>query len=145
IAAVIAAMFFARSVSRPLQELADTAQLIERGDYSNPIRIEQSDEIGQLAFAFDKMRTGIADREDHIRFQATHDALTGLPNRVLFRDRLARTIARVKREEGTAAIIMMDLDRFKDINDTLGHHFGDDLLKEIGRRLQHTLRESDTV
>jgi diguanylate cyclase (GGDEF)-like protein len=145
ILAMIAAMFFARGVSRPLETLALGAQRIERGDYAEPIDIRQHDEIGRLATAFNEMRTGIAEREEQIRFQATHDGLTGLPNRVLFLDRLDHAISTVKRSGGMVAMIMMDVDRFKEINDTLGHFFGDELLKEIGVRLTQTLRESDTV
>jgi diguanylate cyclase (GGDEF)-like protein len=145
IVALIAAMFFARGVSRPLESLAAGASRIGRGDYAEPIAVQQHDEIGRLAEAFDHMRTGIAEREDRIRYQATHDALTGLPNRVLFLQSLGAAIARAKAGGETVAIIMMDLDRFKEINDTLGHHFGDELLKEVGRRLTETLRESDTV
>jgi len=145
IAAVIAAFFFARGVARPLHRLSDAAQRIERGDYSTAVDIRQHDEIGTLAGAFNRMRTGIAEREEQIRLQATHDSLTGLPNRTLFFDRLSYAIADAKRNGGWIGMIMMDLDRFKDINDTLGHHFGDDLLIEIGRRLSQTLRESDTV
>jgi diguanylate cyclase (GGDEF)-like protein len=145
IVALIAVRLFAGSVSRPLQQLAESAQRIERGDYAESIGVKQHDEIGRLATAFDRMRTGIAEREEQIRFQATHDALTGLPNRVLFMDRLAHAIAHRHRTGELVAIIMMDVDRFKEINDTLGHHFGDDLLKEIGARLLATLRESDTV
>jgi two-component system CheB/CheR fusion protein len=74
-----------------------------------------------------------------------HDPLTGLPNRDLFQDRLAQGIASAKRERKSSAMIMMDLDKFKEINDTLGHDIGDQLLKETGRRLKHTLRQSDTV
>ena len=145
ILAVIAATFFARGVSRPLHVLAEGALRIERGDYEQSINIVQHDEIGHLAVAFNRMRTGIAEREDKIRHQATHDALTGLPNRVLFLDRLTQSIARESRTGEIVAIIMMDLNRFKEINDTLGHHFGDELLKEIGRRLARMLRESDTI
>ncbi len=145
VAALIAATLFARGVSRPLERLAEGAQRIERGDYAGTIDIDQRDEIGRLANAFDRMRTGIAEREDHIRHQATHDALTGLPNRVLFLERLIRAIVRTRRSGDSVAILMMDLDRFKEINDTLGHHFGDDLLKEIGRRLLELLPEADTV
>jgi diguanylate cyclase (GGDEF)-like protein len=137
--AVFAARFFARGVSRPLRQLAGSAQRIERGDYAEPIALHQRDEIGKLANAFDRMRTGIADREERIRYQATHDALTGLPNRVAFVDQLIRAIVRSRTTGELVAIIVMDVDRFKEINDTLGHTFGDDLLKEFGTRLSATL------
>ena len=77
--------------------------------------------------------------------QALHDSLTDLPNRTLFRDRIEQAIALAEREDGHVAVAMMDLDRFKDVNDSLGHHAGDALLVEIGRRLRGTLRCSDTV
>jgi diguanylate cyclase (GGDEF)-like protein/PAS domain S-box-containing protein len=78
-------------------------------------------------------------------YQSLHDALTGLPNRTLFYDRINQALLSAERDGGRVAIAMMDLDRFKEINDTLGHASGDDVLKEIGRRLQSTLRASDTV
>ncbi|HKO02092.1 MAG TPA: EAL domain-containing protein [Thermoanaerobaculia bacterium] len=143
--AVAAAVTFSRTVTRPLRVLADGAGRIERGDYITPIVVKQQDEIGQLATAFNEMQSGIAAREEQIRFQASHDALTGLPNRSLFIDRLSQSIVSAKRYGPSVGMIMMDVDRFKDINDTLGHHFGDQLLIEIGRRLQQTIRESDTV
>jgi diguanylate cyclase len=77
--------------------------------------------------------------------QALHDSLTDLPNRTLFRDRIEQAIAMAHREGGHLAVAMMDLDRFKDVNDSLGHHAGDALLVEIGRRLRGILRCSDTV
>jgi diguanylate cyclase (GGDEF)-like protein len=140
--AVVAAVLFARSVSRPLTVLADGAGRIGRGDYVTPIVVSQQDEIGHLASAFNQMQSAIAAREDQIMFQATHDALTGMANRTLFLERVAQEIAANRRMPGKAAslgMIMMDVDRFKDINDTLGHHFGDQLLIEIGRRLEHTV------
>jgi diguanylate cyclase (GGDEF)-like protein len=77
--------------------------------------------------------------------QALHDALTGLPNRELFHDRIDQII-RTGHRNGTSAVVMlMDLDHFKEINDTLGHHMGDLLLQEVSRRLQRALRDSDTV
>src|SRR3954468_14899273 len=77
--------------------------------------------------------------------QALHDALTGLPNRELFRDRIDQAI-RTSRRSGEAAVVMiMDLDHFKEINDTLGHHHGDLLLQEVSCRLMAALRDSDTV
>jgi diguanylate cyclase (GGDEF)-like protein/PAS domain S-box-containing protein len=77
--------------------------------------------------------------------QALHDGLTGLPNRTLFRDRIEQAIAVARREGGQLAVAMMDLDRFKDVNDSLGHHAGDALLVELGKRLRGVLRCSDTV
>ncbi len=77
--------------------------------------------------------------------QAMHDGLTGLPNRTLFRDRIEQAIALARRDGGQLAVAMIDLDRFKDVNDTLGHHAGDTLLVEVGQRLRDILRSSDTV
>jgi diguanylate cyclase (GGDEF)-like protein/PAS domain S-box-containing protein len=78
-------------------------------------------------------------------YQAMHDALTGLPNRSLFRDRIERAVLSAKRGDARVAVLMMDLDRFKEINDALGHFTGDALLREIAGRLRSVLRESDTV
>jgi diguanylate cyclase len=80
-----------------------------------------------------------------LRHLATHDAMTGLPNRVLLDDRLAQGIARAQREGHGLAVAVFDLDRFKLVNDSYGHGTGDELLKEVARRLQGTLRNIDTI
>jgi diguanylate cyclase (GGDEF)-like protein len=77
--------------------------------------------------------------------QSLHDPLTGLPNRVLFADRISQAIRRAARCGDEVAVFLMDLDRFKEVNDTLGHHSGDLLLQELGARLQRALRASDSV
>ena len=77
--------------------------------------------------------------------QALHDGLTGLPNRTLLRDRTGQAIRQADRELVPAALLLIDLDRFKEVNDTLGHHYGDQLLIQVGERLQAVLREVDTV
>jgi diguanylate cyclase (GGDEF)-like protein len=77
--------------------------------------------------------------------EASHDALTGLPNRALFRDRTDQAIRQATRERTPAALLLLDLDRFKEVNDTLGHHYGDQLLVQVGERLRATLRAVDTV
>jgi diguanylate cyclase (GGDEF)-like protein/PAS domain S-box-containing protein len=80
-----------------------------------------------------------------LEYQANHDALTALPNRNLLNDRLRQAILAAQRDHHSLALLVLDLDRFKEINDTLGHHHGDLLLKEVGPRLRAALRESDTI
>jgi diguanylate cyclase (GGDEF)-like protein len=80
-----------------------------------------------------------------MEYRATHDDLTDLPNRILLRDRLQQAILTARRATKPLAVLMMDLDRFKGVNDTMGHHYGDLLLKQIGPRLKTALRESDTI
>jgi diguanylate cyclase (GGDEF)-like protein len=77
--------------------------------------------------------------------QALHDALTGLPNRVLFSDRVEQAVAHVRSHLGMACVMLIDLDHFKEVNDTLGHHQGDHLLREVARILRASLRDGDTV
>jgi diguanylate cyclase (GGDEF)-like protein/PAS domain S-box-containing protein len=83
--------------------------------------------------------------EARIRYQASHDLLTGLPNRMLFGDRLSDALYDAARNQSQLAVMFLDLDRFKLINDSLGHAAGDQLLQEVARRLSNCLRESDTV
>lgn len=80
-----------------------------------------------------------------IHHQAFYDALTGLPNRVLFDDRLPQALALAHRQQGQLAVVFLDLDQFKIVNDRLGHRVGDGVLQEIGKRLQNCLRSQDTV
>jgi diguanylate cyclase (GGDEF)-like protein len=85
------------------------------------------------------------EREEFFSHRATHDALTELPNRVFFDDHLKNSIEYAKRNGTHLAVIMVDLDNFKTVNDTLGHYAGDTLLVEVAQRLQKNLRESDMV
>lgn len=82
---------------------------------------------------------------DQLSHQAQHDALTGLPNRVLFQDRLRQALAQAERKRQQVAVLYMDLDRFKKINDTLGHSSGDALLRQAASRLKACIRKSDTL
>ena len=102
-----------------------------------------SDEDGYMFTAFD-----ITERlrsQEYIRHVATHDSLTGLPSRILFRDRLDQALARARRFGEQVAVMMVDLDNFKRINDSLGHHAGDEGLIVIAQRLRECVRVTDTV
>ena len=92
----------------------------------------------RLEEQLEKVRTDL----DH---QARHDILTGLPNRVLFHERLQQSLVRARRERGMMALMFVDLDRFKCVNDTFGHETGDILLTQVAKDIQSLLRESDTV
>jgi diguanylate cyclase (GGDEF)-like protein/PAS domain S-box-containing protein len=83
--------------------------------------------------------------EDETRHRALHDSLTGLPNRILFLDRLEQALARLRRGQSMAAVMFLDLDRFKHVNDSLGHHAGDEVLTAVAPRLKQALRAADTV
>ena len=89
----------------------------------------------------DRLRTEIASKEH----QSLHDSLTGLPNRLLLHDRVAHALSAANRDSSGTVVMLMDLDRFKEVNDALGHHKGDLLLQEVARRLSDAIRAGDTV
>ncbi|MCU1487633.1 MAG: hypothetical protein JWN67_4379 [Actinomycetia bacterium] len=101
----------------------------------------------RLAAIADQASTALGNAAllDHVRHQALHDALTGLPNQTLFDDRAANAIARARRHGDRVAVAVLDLDRFKTVNDSLGHRAGDDLLVQVADRLRAAVRSPDTV
>ena len=96
----------------------------------------------RMAKQYDAEMAGL---HGELRHQALHDALTGLPNRALILDRIGQMLARGRRQFGPVAVLFLDLDNFKDINDTLGHRAGDELLRAVGVRLASAIREADTA
>jgi diguanylate cyclase (GGDEF)-like protein/PAS domain S-box-containing protein len=111
-------------------------------EYTQPQKMEE--EIIGRVWSYRDVTERI-QLEKKLEIQATHDALTGLPNRLLLLDRIQQAIARAKRENEMAAILFFDLDRFKLINDSLGHQVGDELLKAVALRLKNTVRAQDTI
>jgi len=106
---------------------------------------ERTEELGRINAQLKEEMDDRQTAEALARHLALHDTLTGLPNRLLLQDRLAQALAQAKREEWLVAVMFIDLDRFKNINDTLGHAAGDEILREMARRLRSSLRDSDTV
>ncbi len=99
----------------------------------------------RVAASRERVLRVVDEKSDELRHQALHDALTGLPNRVLIIDRAQQMLARAQREGLTIAALFIDLDGFKSINDTFGHPAGDALLRAVGERIRLVIRESDTV
>lgn len=131
------------SLTRAFNEMM--LKLKKSGEEKDAV-LEQLQELNKT------LETRIEDRTqalEHLNKElehlALHDPLTALPNRALIQDRIRQAIHNAKRDNESFSIIMIDLDRFKEVNDTLGHHIGDQLLKEVGKRLKDALRDIDTV
>ena len=143
---IVVSVLTARSVTRPIANLSRFARSLGHGDYSSPIEVVNDDEIGELAQAFNLMRDDLVERETRILDLAYRDPLTRLPNRILFSEKVNQALAHASQTQQMFCIMMMDLDRFKLVNDTLGHDVGDQLLCEVGARLSKTLvHEGDLV
>ena len=138
----VAAVLTAKRIAQPLRELAGTARRLERGDYRGQVDVKRDDEVGALAKAFDSMRDGIAKREKEIRRLAYWDPLTNLPNRAQFVMLLEEALADARKREQSVFVLMMDLDRFKSVNDVMGHDFGDSLMRQVAERLTQRVAES---
>lgn len=133
----VAAVVMARRLSTPLRSLLAATQRLSRGDYSVALaHTERSDEIGNLARSFDRMRVDIAAQQAQVRNLAYWDRLTGLPNRERFREAVQQAMAATDPQGAGLAVLTIDLDRFKHVNDVLGYAFGDQLLQAVAERLR---------
>jgi diguanylate cyclase (GGDEF)-like protein len=135
---------FRLNVLLPIQKLIAASRGIGRGEYP-VVEVRSLDEFGMLASAFNAMADEVKQKQEKLHRQANFDALTGLPNRMMAFERISLEIKRSKRSGERFALMFIDLDNFKDVNDTLGHATGDRLLVDIGARLQRSVRDSDCV
>lgn len=162
--AALVAWLVQKIVSQPLLQLHRLSrEVMETGDYSLRVEIRGRDELGQLGEAFNQMLSQIEQRDlmmerqvsqrtqelqklaEEFRYRALHDTLTGLPNRALLNEEFNRAAAHAKRAGKQFAILLLDLDNFKFINDTYGHDVGDELLKLAASKIRGALRAEDIV
>lgn len=146
------AILLARALTQPLKQMLSAVNRFAVGHEQTPLPVERRDEIGLLARSFQHMRKQIEgqmgslqDKQRELDHLASHDALTGLPNRRMLLDRLEHALARARRNEEPVAVLFIDLDKFKDINDNLGHATGDIVLRTTAQRMLSVIREADTA
>ena len=149
---VVLAAGVSRVVTQPLQAMVAAAQAFSRGRAHGPLPVHRKDEVGDLARSFHDMEQQISRQitelnasRDAMAHLAHHDALTGLPNRRMFEQRLAQALELSRRSGRDCALLFVDLDDFKAINDTRGHAVGDLVLQAVARVILGAVRQADTV
>lgn len=149
---LVLAILAARAVTGPLNQMVKAVQRFTESQRRMPLPVARQDEIGVLARSFDEMQQKIETQVSTLQAKqleldhlASHDPLTGLPNRRVFLDRVEHALARARRASTRLAILFVDLDHFKEINDKLGHAVGDVMLLAVADRMRATVRAADTV
>jgi len=141
--AVALSLLITKALLRPLSSLTRAAQRIRNGDLDFQVDIHRSDELGQFVNAFNGMIAGLKDSRERMVEQATRDFLSGLFNHMHFQERLQTEIERAERYDRPLAVLVLDIDRFKLVNDTLGHQIGDSILRQLGALVSRTIRSMD--
>ncbi|MEZ5463715.1 MAG: EAL domain-containing protein [Lysobacteraceae bacterium] len=132
-------LLLSRGVLRPIRELADAARRMESGHFDLGLQSARDDEIGDLIRAFRRMGDSVSRHDRDIRRIAYGDSLTGLPNRLAFREMLDESLQKAQSSGTEQALMFVDLDDFKRINDSLGHDAGDDVLGQFAERIRHSV------
>ncbi len=145
ILAVLLAIRLAHSFTKPLQQLARGAAEVSKGNYTVQLPLRRTDELGEVAQAFNTMAVNLKENFDKVSDMANRDGLTGLYNSRFFREALGRELDRVKRTNRPFCVLLMDGDKFKRINDRYGHPTGDLVLQHISKLAGSVLRGYDTL
>ncbi len=141
---IAAGFYMATKISRPINEFAVNAKHFEKGDYSTVFSTNGTEEFANLGKTLNSMREAIAARERKITRLAYWDELTGLPNRAAFTESLEKSIEKVMSDFRSITIIVLDIDRFKQINLALGHAAGDEILKLVAHRIKDACYKKNT-
>ncbi|WP_370979068.1 diguanylate cyclase domain-containing protein [Agaribacterium sp. ZY112] len=137
---------FQRLIANPIERLNTVARAITEGrDWSLRAERFSDDELGELVDSFNDMVNLLEEDQKKLERMAYYDPLTKLPNRRLLEERLSRAIARGRRNRSRYAVCFIDLDDFKAVNDSLGHDSGDQLLRELAKRVSTIIRKDDTL
>ncbi len=136
-------VFLRNLIITPISRLRQTAYEIGRGNLEVALNTDRKDEIGELTASFREMSDNLQRSSERIKYLAYYDTLTNLPNRSMFTKHLKAALDHAKRKNQSLAVMFLDLDNFKKVNDTLGHSAGDELLKEMATRLVDCVRDSD--
>lgn len=143
---LVVMIFAMRHLMRPLMNAARYADRMTRGEIPfEPLHVVRNDEVGHLTTAFNRVLSKLLESRAELQHMAHHDALTGLPNRQLLADRMEQALVRAQRSHGKVAVLFLDLDGFKPINDEFGHEAGDAALRKVADRLREAVRQEDTL
>jgi diguanylate cyclase (GGDEF)-like protein len=136
---------FSRSLARPLEQLADAARSLEAGYLGHRVTISSTSELNEVGTTFNSMAGALEQQHEELERHAFADSLTGLANRALFEDRAHHALERLAGRGERVAVLVLDVDGFKLINDALGHACGDALLRQAAERMTNAIRPSDTL
>jgi diguanylate cyclase len=141
----VAIIYVSNYIAAPIARLTESAKQLENGNYETEITSDREDEIGELSKSFNTMREAVATREDRVKRLAFWDDVTGLPNRVAFIQQLNTNIITQRNQNLPLSILVLNLNRFKEVNKILGRDLGDALLKEVANKIKAVVREDDYV
>ncbi|OYY48401.1 MAG: GGDEF domain-containing protein, partial [Methylophilales bacterium 28-44-11] len=141
----VAIIYVSNYIASPIAKLSKNAKQLEYGNYQEAITSEREDEIGELSKSFNAMREAIATREEKVKRLAFWDETTGLPNRVAFIQQLDTSINMHRNQNAPLSVLVLNLNRFKEVNKILGRDMGDVLLSEVAKRIKAVVRNNDLV
>jgi diguanylate cyclase len=141
----VAVIYVSNYIAKPIARLSENAKQLEFGNYETAITTEREDEIGDLSKSFNAMREAVATREEKVKRLAFWDEVTGLPNRAAFIQQLEASIISHRDRNLSLTVLVLNLDRFKEVNKILGRDMGDELLSQVAKKIKAEMRADDVV